>query len=56
MSDIDNLIKFVMDSLNGQAYLDDSQICSVSSKKFYCNAGEQPRTEVAIRYITDADK
>lgn len=45
--DIDNLLKFVMDALNGIYWHDDSQIFSVDASKFY---GDVPLTEVAIIY------
>ncbi len=51
--DIDNLVKFVLDSLNGIAYCDDSQICAIRSMKLYANAGEEARTEVEIRRIVE---
>lgn len=49
--DLDNLIKFVLDSLNGLAYLDDSQICSIVSSKCYAEEGTAARTEVRIRKL-----
>lgn len=33
--DIDNLIKFVLDALNGHLYVDDSQVVSISATKQY---------------------
>lgn len=45
--DLDNLIKFVLDSLNDKAYLDDSQIVHISAKKLYTNT--EPRTEILFR-------
>ena len=33
--DIDNLIKFILDALNGQLYVDDSQVISLSARKLY---------------------
>ena len=47
--DIDNLIKLILDSLNGQFWNDDKQICQLQSEKLYCNAGEKPRTEIIIQ-------
>ncbi len=35
--DIDNQLKTIMDSLNGLAYIDDSQVCEVVIKKQYWN-------------------
>lgn len=49
--DLDNLIKFVLDSLNGLAYLDDCQISSIISSKRYAEEGSQARTEVRIRKL-----
>lgn len=33
--DADNLVKAIADALNGIAYVDDKQICSLKVKKFY---------------------
>lgn len=33
--DIDNLLKLIMDSLNGIFWRDDSQICKIETKKIY---------------------
>ena len=35
-ADLDNLIKFICDSLNGVFYIDDSQIVSISACKVWC--------------------
>jgi len=43
--DIDNMIKFVLDVLNGHVYHDDSLINYIASAKCYC---ENPRTEITI--------
>lgn len=43
--DIDNILKSVLDGLNGVAFKDDSQVFSVYCDKFY---SEKPRTQVAI--------
>jgi len=43
--DLDNLIKFVSDALNGVFYKDDSQIDSIAAVKFY---DVVPRTEIEI--------
>jgi Holliday junction resolvase RusA-like endonuclease len=43
--DIDNLLKFVMDALNGVFYKDDSQICQVFTLKQY---NTRPGTLVEI--------
>lgn len=46
--DIDNVIKIIMDALNGVAYKDDAQIVCVVANKYY---SYEPRTEVSIYNI-----
>ena len=50
--DIDNLIKFVMDSLSGinGFFLDDNQIVSIYAEKIF---SDDPKTEILI---ADADE
>ena len=43
--DIDNLIKLVMDSLNGVAWDDDNQVVKIGAVKIY---SDNPRTEIEI--------
>ena len=45
--DIDNMIKFVLDALQGQNgyFIDDSQVIRIFAEKLYCN---KPRTEIMI--------
>lgn len=43
--DIENVSKAILDALNGIAYLDDSQVVSLSIKKFY---DDNPRVEVTV--------
>jgi len=43
--DLDNLIKFVKDCLNGLAWEDDSQVCRLEASKLY---DDNPRTEIRI--------
>lgn len=45
--DVDNLIKFVTDALNGIYWKDDSQVTQVTAAKFY---SDKPRTEITIYY------
>ena len=45
--DIDNLLKFYLDCMNGIVYADDKQIVSLSSKKMYCL--DDPRTVIVIK-------
>ena len=47
--DLDNLVKFVLDSLNGQAYFDDSQIVSIHAYK--CDTCNEPRVQVRLRKV-----
>ena len=44
--DIDNIIKVVLDALNGVAYFDDKQVCKVNFIKMY---SEEPRLKILIR-------
>lgn len=46
--DIDNLLKFIADALNGVYFRDDSCICTCHAVKRY---SERPRTEILIREI-----
>ena len=43
--DLDNLIKFAKDCLNGVAWVDDSQVCVIEAYKCY---GGKPRTVIVI--------
>ena len=46
--DIDNLLKFVADSLNDIFWRDDTLICRVEAQKVY---SEKPRTEIYIKIL-----
>ncbi len=46
--DLDNVIKIIMDALNGVAYHDDAQVVSVQAHKFY---SLHPRVEVTVGRI-----
>lgn len=46
--DLDNLLKIILDGLNGVAYLDDKQVVKVSALKAY---SDEPRTEVMIEEL-----
>lgn len=43
--DLDNVVKAILDGLNGIAYHDDSQVISIVAVKCY---SEEPRVEVSI--------
>jgi len=47
--DVDNLVKAVLDGLNGFAYKDDSQVAQLSVTKRY---SETPRIEISIKELT----
>ena len=49
--DVDNLIKTVLDGLNGIAWKDDAQVVSVSGEKVW--SGSAPMTRVTITYEED---
>ena len=38
-TDVDNLAKFILDSLNGMVYADDKQVASIHATKYYDNEG-----------------
>lgn len=46
--DIDNLIKFPLDALNGTLWDDDSIICEINASKVY---SKNPRTEIQVTII-----
>jgi len=46
--DLDNLAKGVLDSLNGLAYHDDSQIVELQVRKYHAAEGETPGVTVKI--------
>ena len=43
--DVDNMIKFCQDSLNGIYYRDDALICVLTAEKLY---SDRPRTEITL--------
>ena len=51
--DIDNIVKAVLDSLNGIAYIDDSQVVVLAVEKHYA---EQPRVEIVLSEIAEEVK
>lgn len=48
--DSDNVIKVILDALNGVAYHDDRQVCRVYFEKMYA---ENPETKILIRNIKE---
>lgn len=51
--DLDNVLKAVMDGLNGVVYLDDGQVCEAVVAKFHAAQGAPPRTEVYVYDLED---
>lgn len=51
-TDLDNLVKLVLDSINEVAYEDDRQVVSVKAVKEYCNRGVGS-TELTLRVLCD---
>jgi Holliday junction resolvase RusA-like endonuclease len=49
--DLDNMIKFVLDALNGKLYVDDSQIVSITARKCYCEEDEEANTDVLFTVL-----
>ena len=55
-TDVDNLAKFVLDSLNGLLYVDDRQVASIQATKIFDNEGHcEGSTEVYIQRLTEED-
>lgn len=48
--DIDNVLKIVLDALNGVAYKDDSRIVCVEAQKIY---SDFPRLEIRIKDVSE---
>merc|ERR1712071_742207 len=54
--DVDNLAKFVLDSLNGLVYLDDRQVVSLHAIKVYdCEGDCEGSTEISIKSVNDEE-
>jgi Holliday junction resolvase RusA-like endonuclease len=51
--DLDNLVKLVLDGLNGIAYTDDYQVVRITARRVQVDAVEQARTTVTVS--TDRD-
>jgi Holliday junction resolvase RusA-like endonuclease len=53
--DVDNVGKSALDSLNGIAWRDDSQVCWIVVRKVYASGDEQPHTKIAIGVVDELD-
>jgi len=51
--DLDNIVKAVMDALNGLGYLDDSQVVIIHARKYEARQGEPARLHVGLSHILD---
>ena len=47
--DADNVLKAVLDALNGLAWVDDAQISSATIRKFVCGGGSSSKVQIFIR-------
>lgn len=52
--DVDNMLKLILDGLNGVAWVDDMQVNEVIGRKFYAGSKKMARTEVVV-YRTGRD-
>ena len=50
--DVDNIIKIILDSLNGLAYKDDARIAACSCQKFYAS---NPRVELVLSKVNEVE-
>ena len=48
--DVDNLVKFILDCMNGFIFTDDSLVCEIRAKKLYSN---KPGTSIRIFPLAD---
>ncbi len=49
--DVDNLIKSLLDGLNGLAWRDDAQVCRVYAERVTASSGEAPHVDVELGTI-----
>ena len=49
--DLDNVTKLVLDSMNGLAYKDDAQICSITCEKYY---GDSDSISITVGDLDEA--
>ena len=48
--DLDNVIKSILDGMNGIIYRDDVQVVSLRAKKHWCEGDELPRVDVKVEW------
>jgi Holliday junction resolvase RusA-like endonuclease len=49
--DLDNLVKFTLDCLNGEAWADDAQIVIIAARKRWCNDCDYAGTDIKISEV-----
>ena len=49
--DVDNMVKLILDGLNGTCWADDSQVTEISARKVFGTPKDQARTEVMIYWL-----
>jgi len=48
--DLDNVVKSILDGMNGIVYHDDVQVVALRARKEWCPDDEQPRVEVKVEW------
>ena len=51
--DADNVLKAVLDALNGVAWIDDAQIVTATVRKFVCSGDCVSRVEISIKELSE---
>lgn len=54
--DVDNMLKLVLDGLNGVAWMDDTQVVEVAARKRYAGSRDLARTEVIVYRVGVVDR
>src|SRR5690606_19537099 len=49
--DVDNMLKLILDGLNGVAWVDDVQVMDVTGRKRYVATKDEARTEVQVYHL-----
>lgn len=54
--DVDNMLKLVLDGLNGVAWVDDTQVVEVAGRKRYAGSRDLAHTEVVVYRVGTVDR